>query len=159
LSDTSRTPIDRPDFVWRARVSADAPASASVFVRKHSFVVGRPLDFDAEADSVSAVEHLLGALGADVLNGFRAEAKRRRITVDRAEATVEGRLDNPLTHLRVVGETGHPGLREAHVKVYVSSPAAEDAVREAWTDSLERSPLVRTLRPTVALELELQIVA
>jgi len=158
LSDTSSTRIDRPDFVWRARISGDAPAKASVFVRKHSFVVGRPLDFDAEADAVSAVEHLLGALGADVLNGFRAEAPRRRLRVDRAEATVEGRLDNPLTHLRVVGETGHPGLAGAHVKVYASSPDPEDAVREAWTDSLDRSPLVRTLGPTVELKLELQIV-
>lgn len=158
MSDTGSTRVDRPDFVWRARVSADAHAKASVFVRKHSFVVGRPLDFDAEADSVSAVEYLLGALGADVLNGFRAEAKRRRLRVDRAEATVEGRLDNPLTHLRVVGEQGHPGLSSASVKVYASSPDAEEAVREAWTDSLERSPLVRTLRPTVALKLDLQIV-
>jgi len=157
LSDTTPR-IDRSDFVWRARVSADVDARASVFVRKHSFVVGRPLDFDVEADAVSAVEHLLGALGADVLNGFRAEAHRRRLRVDRAEATVEGRLDNPLTHLRVVGETGHPGLGEARVKVYASSPDPEDALRAAWMDSLERSPLVRTLRPTVELELDLQIV-
>ena len=157
MSDTS-TRIDRPDFVWRARISGDADATASVFVRKHSFVVGRPLDFDAEADAVSAVEHLLGALGADVLNGFRSEARRRRLTVDRSEATVEGRLDNPLTHLRVVGETGHPGLSEAHVKVYASSPDAESAIQEAWTDSLKRSPLVCTLRAAVELTLELEMV-
>jgi hypothetical protein len=154
----SPTPIDSPDFVWRARVGIDAEGRASVFVRKHAFVVGRPLDFDAESGAVSAVEYLLGALGADVLNGFRIEARRRRLRVDRAEATVEGRLDNPLTHLRVVGETGHPGLAEASVKVYASSPDPEGVLRDAWIDALERSPLICTLRPTVRLTTDLEIV-
>lgn len=154
--NTTRT--DQPDFVWRARVSADVDGQASVFVRQHSFVVGKPVDFDGEAATVSAVEHLLGALGADVLNGFRNEAARRRIRLDRAEATVEGRLDNPLTHLRVVGESGHPGLVEASVKVYASSPDADATIRAAWADSIERSPLVCTLRSTVSLKVDLRLV-
>jgi len=157
LTDNTPRP-DRQDFVWRLRVSAEAPPSASVHARSHSFRVGRPVEFDADAGTVSAVEYLLGALAADVLNGFRTEAKRRRIRLDGAEATVEGRLDNPLTHLRVVGETGHPGLSSASVKVYASSLDPEDELRAAWTDSLERSPLVRTLRPTVDLHLDLRIV-
>lgn len=150
-------PPARPDFVWRARVSAEPAGRASVYARKHAFVVGAPLGFDEEADTVSALEYVLGALGADVLNGFRAEARRRRLRIDQAEATVEGRLDNPLTYLDVVGEDGHPGLREAHVKVYVTSPDPERAVRTAWSDSLERSPLACTLRPTVELTLELEL--
>jgi uncharacterized OsmC-like protein len=121
-------------------------------------LVGPPLDFDPESDAVSAVEYLLGALGADVLNGFRAEAKRRRLPLDDAEATVDGRLDNPLTHLRVVGEHGHPGLASASVKVYATSSAAEQALLEAWDESLERSPLVRTLRTSVDLKTELEVV-
>jgi len=152
------TPTDRPDFVWHARIAARPDGRATVFARKHSFVTGKPLDFDRDADAVSAVEYLLGALGADVLNGFRREARVRRIRLDRAEATVDGRLDNPLTHLKVVGETGHPGLSEASVKVYASSPDPEATLRDAWTDSLDRSPLVCTLRPAVKLTLELQIV-
>jgi hypothetical protein len=129
-----------------------------VYARKHAFVVGRPLDFDPEAATVSALEYLLGALGADVLNGFRAEAVRRRLHLDRAEATVEGRLDNPLTHLAVIGEVGHPGLGRADVKVYASAAAPEAALKQAWADALERSPLVCTLRPTVDLRLDLEIV-
>jgi hypothetical protein len=158
LTTDNVTSLDRPDFVWRARVSAESPGRASVHARTHSFVVGPPLDFDPEADAVSALEYLLGAVAADVLNGFRAEAKRRRVRLDRSEATVEGRLDNPLTHLAVVGEAGHPGLTEATVKVYVSSPDAEASLRDAWTASLDRSPLVHTLRPSVDLTLELEIV-
>ena len=148
----------RPDFLWRARVSGEAPNRATVYVRKHSFPVGKPLDFDEEAPAISALEYVLGALAADVVNGFRAEAKRRRIGLDRVEATVEGRLDNPLTHLDVVGERGHPGLTQAAVKVYASSLDDEASVRDAWTASLERSPLVQTLKPSVALALDLDIV-
>lgn len=152
------TTLEEPDFVWRARVTVESPGRATVFARRHSFVVGPPLGFDEQADTVSAVEYLLGALGADVLNGFRAEAKRRRLRLDRSEAAVEGRLDNPLTHLSVVGETGHPGLSEASVRVYASSLDPESSLRDAWSDALERSPLVRTLRAAAELRLELQIV-
>jgi hypothetical protein len=73
--------------------------------------VGRPLDFDSESDAVSAVEYLLGALGADLLNGLRV-ARRRRVHLDRVEATVEGRLGNPLVHLAVVGGEGSPELAD-----------------------------------------------
>lgn len=149
---------EQPDFVWRSRVSAEAPGRATAYVRKHSFGVGKPLDFDADSDTISALEYLLGALGADLVNGFRAEAKRQRVGLDRVEATVEGRLDNPLTHLNVVGESGHPGLAEASVKVYASSFDPEESVQQVWTDALERSPLVHTLRGSVELTLELQVV-
>lgn len=143
-------------LAWKVRVTSRARHRADVHVRRHRFVVGKPVEFDSDADSVSAVEYLLGALGADLVNGLLAVANRRRIALDRVEATVEGRLDNPLTHLAVEGETGHPGLAHAAVKVYVSSSAAEDTVRGAWEEALLRSPLVRTLRPTVDLDLTLQ---
>lgn len=151
--------VSKPDFVWTARVTAEARDRASVYARRHRFDVGKPLDFDAESESVSALEYVLGALGADVLNGLRAAARRRHLDLDGAEATVEGRLDNPLVHLGVVGEDGHPGIAEARVKVYASSPDPEEAVRAAWTDALERSPLVHTLRVCVDLSLELHVVA
>jgi hypothetical protein len=138
-------------------VTSDARHRAVVHVRRHRFTVGKPVEFDADADTVSAVEYLLGALGADLVNGLLVTARRRRVKVDRIEATIEGRLDNPLTHLAVVGEEGHPGLTHALVKLYVSSPDPEENVRGAWQETLERSPLVRTLRDT-KLELTLQVV-
>ncbi len=102
---------------------------------------------------------MLGALGADLVNGLATVARRHRVDVGKIEATVEGRLDNPLTHLGVVGETGHPGLAHAHVKVYVSSLDSESRIQNAWQETLDRSPLVRTLRGSVQLELTLQRVA
>jgi len=153
------TNASRPDFVWTTRVTAEGRDRAAVYARRHRFDVGKPLDFDTESDSVSAVEYVLGALGADVLNGLRAAARRRHLHLDGAEATVEGRLDNPLVYLGVVGEEGHAGIVEARVKVYASSPDPEDAVREAWAEALERSPLVRTLQGSTDLSLELDVVA
>jgi uncharacterized OsmC-like protein len=152
------TDPNRPDFVWKARVTGDARNRAEVWVRRHRFVCGRPLEFDPASEAVSPLEYLLGALGADLVSGLQIVAKRRRLHLDRAEATVEGRLDNPLVHLAVVGETGHAGLASARVKVYASSFDAEASVREAWNETLERSPLVRTLRGSVDLSLELEVV-
>ncbi len=148
----------QPDFVWKARVAADSPGRADVFVRRHRFVAGRPLEFDPESETVSPLEYLLGALGADLLIGLQVVAKRRRLHIDRIEATVEGRVDNPLAHLAVVGETGHPGLSRARVKVYASSLDPEESIRSAWAETLERSPIVHTLRGAVELSLELEVV-
>jgi hypothetical protein len=149
---------EQPSFVWTARVTADARERAAVFVRRHRFSAGRPLEFDRESDTISPLEYLLGAFGADLLNGLRIAARRRRVRLDRVEATVEGRLDNPLVHLAVVGETGHPGLAQARVKLYATSPDPEVDVRAAWEECLERSPIACTLRRCVDLFLELHMV-
>jgi hypothetical protein len=47
---------------------------------------------------------------------------------------------------------------DARVTLYVSSPDAEERVREAWKETLERSPMARTLARCVNLSLELQMV-
>jgi hypothetical protein len=57
----------------------------------------------------------------------------------------------------VVGATGHPGLARVSVKVYASSSEDEETLRALWTQTLQRSPLVRTLEKTVRLELELAL--
>lgn len=155
----SSDPSRQLALAWNARVTSGARDRAVVHVRRHRFTVGKPVEFDADADTVSAVEYVLGALGADLVNGLLAVARRHRVDVERVEATVEGRIDNPLTHLAVVGETGHPGLTRATVKVYVSSLDPEENVRRAWEETLERSPLVRTLRDAMELDLTLQVVA
>lgn len=157
MSQASHIP-EPPSFVWTARVTTEAGERAAVFVRRHRFSAGRPLEFDRESEAISPLEYLLGALGADLLNGLRSVARRRRVTLDRVEATVEGRLDNPLVHLAVVGETGHPGLVAARVKLYATSPNPETDVRAAWAETLERSPLACTLRGCVTLSLELHLV-
>jgi hypothetical protein len=149
--------MERENRKWSVRVSSAGPGLATAFVRKQKFAVGAPVTFDDDDPSVSALEYVLGALGADLVNGFVALARLRRVLVDHAEAVVHGRLDNPMMHVGVVGETGHPGLDEVTVKVYVSSSAPEEAVRKVWQETLDKSPLVHTLRPAVRLGLELAV--
>ena len=145
-------------YTWTLRVSTACKDRATVFVRQHQFPVGAPVQFDAAYDAITALEYVLGAIGADVVNGFRALARKRRVEVDHVEAVIQGELNNPLTYLGVVGESGHPGLEQVSVKVYVASLAAEAEIQRVWQEMLDKSPLVRTFQPAIRFELSLQVV-
>ncbi|GAB4410709.1 MAG: hypothetical protein Fur0044_04520 [Anaerolineae bacterium] len=144
-------------FQWSVRVSANQQNRAVVFVRKHRYEVGLPLHFDEEYEQIAALEYVLGAIGADIVNGLQALARKRRLSLDYVEAVVQGELNNPLTYLDVAGEQGHPGLEWVAIKVYVSSLEPEEQIHQLWKDVLARSPLVRTFQKAVQLELNLQI--
>jgi hypothetical protein len=146
------------DYTWTLRVSATEHGQATVFTRQHQFRVGAPVHFDRTYEAVSALEYVLGAIGADLVNGLQTLGRRRRVVIEQLEAVVEGELNNPLTYLGVVGETGHPGLQKVRVKVYVASPEEEAAVHRLWQEMLATSPLVRTFQAAIQLELRLQVV-
>src|SRR6266849_1473041 len=110
-------------YTWTLRVSTACKDRATVFVRQQQFTVGAPVQFDAAYDAITALEYVLVAIGADVVHGLQALARKRRGEVDHVEAVVEGELNHPLTYLGVVGERGHPGLERVSVKVYVASIA------------------------------------
>src|ERR1043166_2554516 len=150
--------MNRERYTWTLRVSTADKDRATVFVRQHQFAWGAPVQFDAVYDAITALEYVLGAIGADVVNGFRALARKRRVEVEHVEAVVEGELNNPLTYLGVVGESGHPGLEQVRVKVYVASLATEEEIRHVWQEMLDKSPLVRTFQPAIRFELSLQVV-
>ena len=145
-------------FNWSVRVTSTDRDTASVYVRNSRLDVGAPLRFDEEYDRVTAFECFLGAIGADLANGLQVVCRERRIEVHGVEAVVQGELNNPLVHLGVVGEEGHPGLESASVKVYVSAVAEEQRVRDAWQETIRRSPLVSTLGRCVELGLSLEVV-
>lgn len=142
---------------FTARVTSRPDGRADVRVRKRSFEVGAPLSFDSAYEGVTAIEQLLGALGADLVNGLIARARKRRIEIDSAEATIEAKLNNPLVYLDVVGESGHTGIEEIAVRVYVSSFAPETDIKSLWAEMLERSPLVNTLKKAVKLDLSFKV--
>ena len=143
-------------FEWELRVRSTGRGRATAYTRNHRFEVGLPLQFDSEYGDVTALEYVLGAIGADLVCGMSELARRRRVEVDSVEALVSGELNNPLTHLGVVGEEGHPGVERVRVKVYVTSPESEEEIDGIWSEMLEKSPLVQTFRPV--LELELKVV-
>ena len=144
------------NYVWTARVRGDGENRATAYARNHSFIVFRQASFAESDPHPSAVEFLLGALGGDLINGFAAGAARRGISVYEIEASVSGRLNNPLVFLGVVGETGHPGFEAISATVYISSDSADEDLAPIWQETLARSPLVNTMQRCVALSLEMK---
>ncbi len=146
------------NIAWNLRVRGPGKDQAIVYVRRHQFEVGAPVYFDEQYERITALEYVLGALGADIVNGLRSHADKQRVQIDGIEATVSGELNNALTYLDVVGEEGHPGLEKSSIKVFVSSDEPEEEVRRVWEEMLEKSPLVRTFRPVVDLDLSIKVV-
>ena len=147
----------RSSALVSVRVKSREAARSSVLVRKHQFTVGRAITFDREEPEVSAMETVVGAVGADVLSTFQKIARERRIVLDEVEANAQGELNNALTYLGVIGEEGDPSLRALTIKVYASTGAPDADVRAAWAAALARSPLATTLGRCVDLRLDLQI--
>lgn len=143
---------------WDIRARATDSQTVSVYVRQHSFRVGAPISFDIEYGELSALEYVLGAVAADVIASFQKLAHRQRLDVEQVEALVHGELDNPLMHLGVVGEAGHPGLSVLKVKCYVSSLDDEEQVHKVWSEALKRSPLATTFMDAGTLEISLEVV-
>ncbi len=145
------------DYTWTVRVERVGEKQAKAYARNHAFVVGEQAGFDASDRHPSAVEYLLGALGGDLIRGFEAQAARRRVDLDGIELRLSGRLNNPLTHLGVIGEAGHPGLESVEGTLYVSADAEEAVLEELWEETLARSPLFHTLRRCGEVVIELRV--
>ena len=141
------------DHAWAVRASRIGPIESRVYTRNHSFAVGAQASLRDSDAHPSAIEYMLGALGSDLLRGFETQAARRQITVHAGEISLQGRLDNVLTHLGVIGETGHPGLVSVRGTLYVSVDADESALEEMWQAALERSPLYQTLCRCASMEI------
>lgn len=150
--------MDDTGYAWTSRVSWTGAGGATAYARNHAFTVGGQASF-READAhPDAVEYLLGALGGDLISGFASQATRRGVEVDAMEASIFGRLNNPLVFLGVVGESGHPGFETISCTLYVSADAEETILKEIWQTTLARSPLVNTLDRCVDLTLNLHAV-
>ena len=136
------------------RVTAPGSAAARVSVGRRQFSIGRPVEFDVASPHVAALEYALGAVGGEIVNGLREFARRRRLALDAVEALVTGELQDGLVYLEVRGERGRPRIGRIAVKVFVAS---EDhaATRALFDETLERLPLISTLRDAVDLDIEL----
>ena len=146
------------EFRWTLRVRAADKGPNTVYVREHQFEAGEPLHFDEDYQHTTALEHLLGAIGADLVGGLQVITRKRRLQMNEVEAVVSGKLNNPLTYLGVVGEEGHPGLEQVAATVFVSSTESEERMSQAWEEMLRRSPIVHTLKSAVKLDLNLKLV-
>ncbi len=144
-------------YTWTARVgSKQEGAPVRAYVGREQFEVSGALNFDPARTGVSALEYLLAAVGSDLVCGFQSLAKKRRVPIDDIEATVVGELENPLVPLGVIGETGSPGIKRIQLRVFISTPAAQDEVETLWQEVCGRSPLAVTFAALVELTLSIK---
>jgi len=148
---------DTSDHVWSLRVEGTENREAKVYSGKHAFSIGRPASFADDDDQPSAVEYLLGALGGDIVTGFRLQAGKQGVQVDGLELIVSGRLGNPLVSLGVIGAEGKPGFESISATLYVSAEADGPTLQRVWRSTLAISPIVTTLEGCVALALDLRV--
>lgn len=146
------------DSIITLRVTGGARDVARVAVRRQQFSVGRPIEFDGSSPRIAALEYALGAVGAEVVNGLREFARRRRMSIDAIEAVVTGELEHELVYLDVIGETGRPVLRRVHVKVFAAC-ADHAAVGALFDEVLDKLPLSGTLRAATHFSTELILTA
>ena len=143
---------------WTVRICGESSDLAHAFVRKHQFHIGAPVQFDEAYPRITALEYALGAIGADIVNGLQYLSRKRRAPIDDIECIVKGQLNNSLTHIGVVGETGHPGIETIDIKVYIRSFEPDADIQCIWEEMRSKSPLIHTFSKAVALNISMQIV-
>jgi TusA-related sulfurtransferase len=143
-------------YEWRVRVRAVGDRTAKVYCRNFDFSVGQPASFEESDRNPSSVEYVLGALAADLANGFATACGRQGLDVDDIEVTARGTLHDVLAHLGM-GD-GDPGFARIDVRAFASSYRDEDAVRATWADVVRRSPTAATLAKACVLEQRLTMI-
>ena len=138
---------------WTVRVTAAPSKPPHVFSRQHAFEAGEPVSFDAEHPRVTALEYLLGAVGAEVAGGLRLLARKRRLALDAVEVVVHATLHDPRVYLRVIDHRGDAGIARLEVKAYLSSLEDEATIRRLWAELLEIAPVLTTLQKAVVVDL------
>ncbi len=139
------------DHTWTVRVRTAGDQEVVVYSGTHSIRVGKPVSFQPDEPLPTALELFLAAFAADILGGLQRELKARRIGVDGVEFSVNCTLNNPLTYIGVVGETGDPGIKSLDGTLYVTGDLDDLDLESVWKEVLARSPLACTLRPHLNL--------
>ena len=147
-----------PEHLFPVRVLRTEARTARAYGRGQSFDIGSQASLRESDEAPSAVEYVLGALGGDLVCGLERAAEGQGVPLHAIEISLNGRLDNILAHLGVVGEQGHPGLASIEGTAYVGSDAEEDAIQRAWQRTLDRSPLYHTLTRCAAITIALKVV-
>lgn len=142
---------------WSVRLGGQGRAACAAWVRASRVDVSAPLSFDPEQPGVTALEYVLLGVAADVMGGFDALARRRRLVIDHTEALIRAELDNPLVYLGVRGEEGSPAIARIRLEVFADTLDDEAAVRAVWDEALGRSPMAATFRAVSQLEATLTL--
>ena len=145
------------DYRWQTRIHWDGGLQATVFCRNHSWAVGQPASFDVRDDAPSAVEYLLGALGACLAMGFQIRASQQNVEIDELEISLSGQIDNIFVFLGTE-QAGHSGFKEIKGTIYVASDADEEVLETLWEETLAASPITNTLTRGADINVNLRAV-
>ncbi|GFK93363.1 Sulfurtransferase TusA [Fundidesulfovibrio magnetotacticus] len=137
-------------YQWRLRVRGGEGQTSTVYCRNFSWKLGQPASFEERDAHPSAVEALLGALGACLATGYATLCSREGLALDDVEVTVKGTLNNVLAHLGL--EEGDPSFAAIEARCFASTLDDEDKARELWRMAVARSPLAATLARAVDLK-------
>lgn len=143
------------DYHWQCRVRWSGGLQCKVYCRNHAWDVGQPASFDVQDAAPSAVEYVLGALGACLAMGFQMHASRRGIQVEALEIALSGQLDNIFVFLGVE-PGGHSGFRAITGTLYVRADAEEETLQQIWRQTLAASPVTNTLARPMTLDIAMQ---
>ncbi|MGE3541987.1 MAG: sulfurtransferase TusA family protein [Candidatus Tectimicrobiota bacterium] len=142
-------------YRWQCRVRWSEGLQCKVYCRNHSWEVGQPASFDVQDVAPSAVEYVLGALGACLAMGFQIHASRRGIQVEALEIALSGQIENILVFLGIE-QQGHSGFQSITGTLYVQADAEETLLDEIWQHTLAVSPVAMTLARPVTLDIALR---
>ena len=142
-------------YEWRLRARVTGGQEATIYARNFSWKIGQPASFEEKDAHPSAIEAALGALAADLANGFATLCKQRELLIDELEANAKARLRSVTAHLGL--EEGDPSLASVDVTVFVTSPSGGSELRAAWDDAKKRSPLLQTFSKAAQVETRLAI--
>jgi TusA-related sulfurtransferase len=143
------------DYEWRVRARLAGSQEAAVFARNFSWKLGQPASFEEKDDHPSAIEAMLGALAAELVNSFATACAQRGVVIDELEATAKGKLHSVLAHLGMA--EGDPSLASADITVFVTSPASGEALRAVFAEVQARAPLFQTLGKAASISARLVI--
>jgi hypothetical protein len=139
------------------RVASTGADLVTTYARRQRWEIGRPITFDEQYASITALEAFAGAFAADIMNGFRLRAANKRIEILQIEGLMKVWLTNPLTFLEVVGESGDASIRMLHLHLYISTVEPEEAVLGVLQKTLACSPLYLTLSKAAEVKIDLEI--
>ncbi len=146
------------DHVFPVRVQRTATRVTRAYARGQSFDVGSQASLRDVDPYPSAIEYALGALGGDLVCGLERAAASEGLQLHAVEIALNGRLDNILVQLGVVGEHGHAGFSRIDGTVYVSADCDDAALDHAWRTTLVRSPLYNTLSRCASVTINLRVI-
>ena len=137
-------------YTWRLRARSTGMREATLYARNFSWQLGQPASFEEKDAHPSAIEAALGALAADVLNGFASICAQKDCPLDELEVNTKATLHDVMAHLGL--STGDPSMASVDLTLFVTAAAPGATIRAIWEEAKRRSPLYNTFKKALALD-------